>query len=63
MLPLGTIRAFISSRSLEENWQIVLEKWGITHKGYRRLKKVDKKRFINQVNELEGYYKPTNVGD
>ena len=47
-IPLGTV-GFIKSKTIEESWQYVLDKWGITHKEFRRLPNDVKQNFVKQV--------------
>jgi predicted Ser/Thr protein kinase len=46
-------KGFILSKTIEETWQTVLDRWGITHKEFRRMPKEDRRRFIKDVERLE----------
>jgi hypothetical protein len=58
-VPLGT-KGFIMSKTVEGSWQHVLDKWGITHKAFRRLPKEEQRKFVKQVEirELIGGCRP-----
>ncbi len=47
-VPLGT-KDFIKSKTIEQSWQHMLDKWGITHKEFRRLPNDVKRDFVKQV--------------